>query len=224
MAQTPALYYADGMVIDYTPVAAVAAGDVVVLGTIPMVAPVAIAAGVKGTLICAGIVKVPQVADIITAGDAVYWDTNGTPVTGDALSGAASGTAGVGELSRGAQVPVLGLIARLADGSELLEFKAGYGPGTVCAHADIQGLPVGILTNNGPLDPAGSVKATHFIQACCQSGIPLLYLQNTTGYIVGTESERGGMIKHGSKMIQAVACASVPQVTVQCGASFGAGA
>jgi len=115
------------------------------------------------------------------------------------------------------------VIARLVDGSELLEFKAGYGPGTVCAHADVHGMPVGILTNNGPLDPAGSVKATHFIQACCQSGIPLLYLQNTTGYIVGTESERGGMIKHGSKMIQAVACASVPQVTVQCGASFGAG-
>jgi geranyl-CoA carboxylase beta subunit len=115
------------------------------------------------------------------------------------------------------------VIARLVDGSELLEFKAGYGPGTVCVHADIHGLPLGILTNNGPLDPAGSVKATHFIQACCQSGIPLLYLQNTTGYIVGTESERSGMIKHGSKMIQAVACASVPQVTVQCGASFGAG-
>jgi len=115
------------------------------------------------------------------------------------------------------------VIARLSDGSELLEFKADYGPGTVCAHADIFGLPVGILTNNAPLDPAGSTKATHFIQACCQSGIPLLYLQNTTGYIVGTESERAGMIKHGSKMIQAVACASVPQVTVHCGSSFGAG-
>jgi geranyl-CoA carboxylase beta subunit len=84
-------------------------------------------------------------------------------------------------------------------------------------------MPVGILTNNGPLDPAGSVKATHFIQACCQSDIPLLYLQNTTGYIVGKASERGGMIKHGSKMIQAVANATVPQVTVMCGSSFGAG-
>jgi geranyl-CoA carboxylase beta subunit len=115
------------------------------------------------------------------------------------------------------------VIARLVDGSELLEFKAGYGPATVCAHADVHGMPLGILTNNGPLDPAGATKATHFIQACCQSAIPLLYLQNTTGYIVGTESERGGMIKHGSKMIQAVACASVPQVTVHCGSSFGAG-
>jgi geranyl-CoA carboxylase beta subunit len=115
------------------------------------------------------------------------------------------------------------VIARLVDGSDLLEFKAAYGPATVCAHADVHGLPVGLLTNNGPLDPAGATKATHFIQACCQSGIPLLYLQNTTGYIVGTESERAGMIKHGSKMIQAVACASVPQVTIHCGSSFGAG-
>ena len=115
------------------------------------------------------------------------------------------------------------VIARVVDDSDFLEFKALFGPGTVCAHASIHGQPLGILTNNGPLDPAGSTKATHFIQACCQSGLPLVYLQNTTGYIVGTESERGGMIKHGSKMIQAVANASVPQVTIQCGASYGAG-
>jgi len=115
------------------------------------------------------------------------------------------------------------VIARLVDDSDFLEFKALFGPGTVCAHASIHGQPLGILTNNGPLDPAGSTKATHFIQACCQGGLPLVYLQNTTGYIVGTESERGGMIKHGSKMIQAVANASVPQVTIQCGASYGAG-
>jgi len=93
----------------------------------------------------------------------------------------------------------------------------------VCVHADVCRMPVGVLTNNGPLDPAGATKATHFIQACCQSGLPLVYLQNTTGYLVGTESERAGMIKHGSKMIQAVANATVPQVTVHCGASFGAG-
>ena len=115
------------------------------------------------------------------------------------------------------------VIARLVDDSDFLEFKSMFGPGTVCVHASIHGQPLGILTNNGPLDPAGSTKATHFIQACCQSGLPLVYLQNTTGYIVGTESERGGMIKHGSKMIQAVANASVPQVTIQCGASYGAG-
>jgi geranyl-CoA carboxylase beta subunit len=115
------------------------------------------------------------------------------------------------------------VIARLVDDSDFLEFKSMFGPGTVCVHASIHGQPLGILTNNGPLDPSGSTKATHFIQACCQSGLPLIYLQNTTGYIVGTESERGGMIKHGSKMIQAVANASVPQVTIQCGASYGAG-
>jgi geranyl-CoA carboxylase beta subunit len=115
------------------------------------------------------------------------------------------------------------VIARLVDDSDFLEFKSMFGPGTVCVHASIHGQPLGILTNNGPLDPAGSAKATHFIQACCQSGLPLVYLQNTTGYIVGTESERAGMIKHGSKMIQAVANASVPQVTIQCGASYGAG-
>ncbi len=115
------------------------------------------------------------------------------------------------------------VIARLTDASEFLEFKAAYGAGTVCVHADICGMAVGILSNNGPLDPAGAAKATHFIQTCCQSGLPLVYLQNTTGYLVGTEAERAGMIKHGSKMIQAVANATVPQVTVQCGASFGAG-
>ncbi len=86
-----------------------------------------------------------------------------------------------------------------------------------------QGFRVGIVTNNGPLDPAGANKATHFIQSCCQAGLPILYLQNTTGYIVGKASEEAGMIKHGSKMIQAVSNANVPQITLMCGASFGAG-
>jgi geranyl-CoA carboxylase beta subunit len=115
------------------------------------------------------------------------------------------------------------VIARLCDDSDFMEFQPTYGPATVCAYTSIGGFDVGILTNNGPLDPAGSSKATHFIQQCCQSGLPLIYLQNTTGYIVGKESERAGMIKHGSKMIQAVANATVPQVTIQCGASYGAG-
>jgi geranyl-CoA carboxylase beta subunit len=115
------------------------------------------------------------------------------------------------------------IIARLCDDSDFMEFQSTYGPATVCVHTSIGGFPVGILSNNGPLDPAGSSKATHFIQQCCQSGLPLVYLQNTTGYIVGKESERAGMIKHGSKMIQAVANATVPQVTIQCGASYGAG-
>jgi geranyl-CoA carboxylase beta subunit len=115
------------------------------------------------------------------------------------------------------------VIARIVDDSDFLEFKALYGPATVTGHASIQGHPIGVITNNGPLDPDGANKATHFIQACCQSGTPLVYLQNTTGYMVGQAYERGGMIKHGSKMIQAVSNATVPQLTVMCGASFGAG-
>jgi geranyl-CoA carboxylase beta subunit len=115
------------------------------------------------------------------------------------------------------------VIARLVDDSRFLEFKALYGPQTVCGHARLCGMPLAIVSNNGPLDPAGANKATHFIQHCCQTGIPLLYLQNTTGYIVGTQSEREGMIKIGSKMIQAVSNASVPQITIMCGASYGAG-
>jgi geranyl-CoA carboxylase beta subunit len=115
------------------------------------------------------------------------------------------------------------VIARIVDDSDFLDFGAEYGPATVCGHARLAGMPVGILTNNGPLDPDGATKATHFIQACCQDGTPLLYLQNTTGYIVGTASERAGMIKHGSKMIQAVSNATVPSITLHCGASFGAG-
>src|SRR5512139_304198 len=114
-------------------------------------------------------------------------------------------------------------IARFADDSDFLDFKSDYGPATVCGHAAVQGLRMGIVTNNGPLDPAGANKATHFIQACCQAGLPILYLQNTTGYIVGKASEEAGMIKHGSKMIQAVSNANVPQITLMCGASFGAG-
>ena len=114
-------------------------------------------------------------------------------------------------------------IARFADDSDFLDFKHDYGLATVCGHASIQGMPVGIVTNNGPLDPAGANKATHFIQACCQAGLPILFLQNTTGYIVGKASEEAGMIKHGSKMIQAVSNANVPQITLMCGASFGAG-
>jgi geranyl-CoA carboxylase beta subunit len=115
------------------------------------------------------------------------------------------------------------IIARIVDDSDLLEFKALYGPATVCGQASIDGRNIGIITNNGPIDVAGANKATHFIQLMCQLGHPLIYLQNTTGYMVGKESEQGGMIKHGSKMIQAVTNATVPQITIQCGASFGAG-
>ncbi len=115
------------------------------------------------------------------------------------------------------------VIARIIDDSDFTEFAPNYGPATVCGHARIEGQAIGIISNNGPLDPAGANKATHFIQACCQTRTPLLYLNNTTGYIVGRAYEEAGMIKHGSKMIQAVTSATVPQITIYCGASFGAG-
>ena len=115
------------------------------------------------------------------------------------------------------------VIARIADGSAFLEFGEHYGPATVCGHIRLEGWPLGIITNNGPIDPAGATKATHFIQACCQSRTPILYLNNTTGFMVGKAYEEAGMIKHGSKMIQAVTNATVPQITLYCGASFGAG-
>ena len=115
------------------------------------------------------------------------------------------------------------VIARVADDSAWMDFKPDYGPATVCGHARIHGHVTGFVTNNGPLDPAGSTKAAQFIQLCCQSGVPIVYLQNTTGFIVGRDSEAAGMIKHGSKLIQALANATVPQVTIYCGASYGAG-
>jgi geranyl-CoA carboxylase beta subunit len=115
------------------------------------------------------------------------------------------------------------VIARIADDSDFLEFGENYGAATVCGTMRVEGWPVGVVTNNGPIDPAGANKATHFIQACCQAATPIVYLNNTTGYMVGREYEEAGMIKHGSKMIQAVANATVPQVTIFCGASFGAG-
>ncbi|MFM8767306.1 MAG: acyl-CoA carboxylase subunit beta, partial [Rubrivivax sp.] len=115
------------------------------------------------------------------------------------------------------------VIARIADDSDFLAFGENYGSATLCGHFQLEGWPVGVITNNGPIDSAGAAKATHFIQACCQSRTPLLYLQNTTGFMVGRAHEEAGIIKHGSKMIQAVTNATVPQITLHCGASFGAG-
>ena len=115
------------------------------------------------------------------------------------------------------------VIARIVDGSEFLEFGARYGGATICGHAAIGGHGVGIITNNGPIEPDGAAKATHFIQACCQSRTPLIYLNNITGFMVGRAFEEAGSIKHGSKMIQAISNATVPQLTLFCGASFGAG-
>jgi geranyl-CoA carboxylase beta subunit len=115
------------------------------------------------------------------------------------------------------------VIARIVDDSDMLDFKPAYGPHTVTLHASIEGHPVGILANNGPIDPDGATKAAQFIQLCCQSNTPLVFLQNTTGYMVGKKAERAGIVKHGSKMIQAVSNATVPKLTLHIGASFGAG-
>jgi geranyl-CoA carboxylase beta subunit len=115
------------------------------------------------------------------------------------------------------------VIARLVDGSDFLEFKANCAADTVCGHARLHGHAVGVIGNNGPIQPTGSTKAAQFIQLCDQAGVPLVFLQNTTGYMVGKAAEHGGAIKHGSKMIQAVANARVAKFTVVLGGSFGAG-
>jgi len=115
------------------------------------------------------------------------------------------------------------VIARIVDGSEFLEFKALYGPTLVCGWAYIHGYPVGILGNYGVLFSNSALKATQFIEICDKRSIPLIFLQNITGYIIGREYERGGITKDGHKMVNAVATATVPKFTVIVGASFGAG-
>jgi 3-methylcrotonyl-CoA carboxylase beta subunit len=115
------------------------------------------------------------------------------------------------------------VIARLVDGSKLREFKSRYGATLVCGFAHIGGYPVGILGNNGVLFSESALKGTHFIELCCQRGIPLLFLQNITGFMVGKAYEAGGIAKDGAKMVNAVATACVPKLTVIIGGSFGAG-
>lgn len=126
-------------------------------------------------------------------------------------------------MTRRTPVDMREVIARIVDDSAWLDFKPEYGPATLCGHARMDGYALGLISNNGPLDPAGATKASQFIQLCNQSRIPLVYLQNTTGFIVGRDSEEAGMIKHGSKMIQALSNSTVPQITIYCGASYGAG-
>jgi propionyl-CoA carboxylase len=115
------------------------------------------------------------------------------------------------------------VIARLVDGSRLHEFKARYGTTLVCGFAHIGGAPVGILANNGILFSESALKGAHFIELCCARGIPLLFLQNITGFMVGREYENGGIAKDGAKLVTAVSCANVPKFTVIIGGSFGAG-
>ncbi|ADP79692.1 carboxyl transferase domain-containing protein [Pseudofrankia inefficax] len=115
------------------------------------------------------------------------------------------------------------VIARLVDGSRFAEFKAEYGSTLVCGTAHIHGHPVGIIANNGVLFSESALKGAHFIELCDARSIPLLFLQNITGFMVGREYEAGGIAKHGAKMVMAVACARVPKFTVVIGGSFGAG-
>jgi acetyl-CoA carboxylase carboxyltransferase component len=115
------------------------------------------------------------------------------------------------------------LIARLVDDSRLHEFKARYGTTLVCGFAHIYGQPVGILANNGILFSESALKGAHFIELCCARGIPLLFLQNITGFMVGKQYESGGIAKDGAKLVTAVSCANVPKFTLIVGGSFGAG-
>jgi len=115
------------------------------------------------------------------------------------------------------------VLARLVDGSRFREFKARYGETLVCGFARIHGYPLGILGNNGVLFSESALKGTHFIELCEQRGIPLLFLQNITGFMVGREYEAGGIAKDGAKLVHAVAAATVPKLTVIIGGSFGAG-
>jgi 3-methylcrotonyl-CoA carboxylase beta subunit len=115
------------------------------------------------------------------------------------------------------------IIARLVDGSEFDEFKALYGSTLICGFAHLHGYPVGIIANNGILFSESALKGAHFVQLCCQRGIPLIFLQNITGFMVGKKYENSGIAKHGAKMVMSVACAQVPKFTVIIGGSYGAG-
>ncbi len=115
------------------------------------------------------------------------------------------------------------IIARIVDASEFQEFKAKYGTTLITGFAHIQGNPIGIIANNGILFSESALKGAHFVELCCQRNIPLVFLQNITGFMVGKEYEQNGIAKNGAKMVTAVACASVPKYTVVIGGSFGAG-
>jgi geranyl-CoA carboxylase beta subunit len=155
--------------------------------------------------------------------DKLNWDTVSTPSPAPSPLFDAQELMGLVPADDREPYDVCEVIARLVDASDFLEFKAVYSADTVCGHARIDGHLVGLIGNNGPIQPTGSTKAAQFIQLCDQSGTPLIFLQNTTGYMVGSVAERAGAIKHGSKMIQAVANARAPKFTIVLGGSFGAG-
>jgi len=115
------------------------------------------------------------------------------------------------------------IIARVVDGSEFHEFKQRYGATLVCGFAHIEGMPVGIIANNGILFSESAQKGAHFIELCCQRKVPLIFLQNITGFMVGRKYESEGIARHGAKLVTAVATANVPKFTVIIGGSYGAG-
>lgn len=115
------------------------------------------------------------------------------------------------------------VIARIVDGSRFDEFKAQYGTTLVTGFAKLYGHTVGIIGNNGVLFSESAMKGSHFIQLCSKRKIPLIFLQNITGFMVGRDAESGGIAKHGAKMVTAVSCANVPKFTVILGGSYGAG-
>ena len=121
------------------------------------------------------------------------------------------------------QYDIRDVIARLVDGSEFDEFKARYGTTLVTGFAHLHGIPVGIVANNGILFSQSALKGAHFVQLCCQRKIPLLFLQNISGFMVGRDAETGGIAKDGAKLVTAVSCAQVPKITLIAGGSYGAG-
>ncbi len=156
----------------------------------------------------------------------LHWNTRVTPAARRSFAEPrldADEIAGIVPVDYRKPYDVHEVIARVVDDSDLLNFKPDYGVSSVCVQADIYGLGCGIVSNNGPIDPNGAGKITQFLQLCDQSQLPVIFLQNTTGYLVGKKYEQGGMIKHGSKMIQAVTNLSVPRLTLNIGASYGAG-
>jgi 3-methylcrotonyl-CoA carboxylase beta subunit len=130
---------------------------------------------------------------------------------------------GVVPIDRRHSYDIREVIARIVDASEFDEFKQLYGTTVVCGFAHLHGYPVGIVANNGILFSESALKAAHFIELCCQRGIPLIFLQNISGFMVGEKYEAGGIAKDGAKLVTAVACANVPKFTVIVGGSFGAG-
>ena len=152
----------------------------------------------------------------------------GTPLTGAAVSydePAYDPAELLGVVPADARTPydIREVIMRLVDGSRFDEFKSRFGETLVCGFAHVKGTPVGIIANNGVLFSEAAQKGAHFVELCSQRNIPLVFLQNITGFMVGQKYESEGIAKHGAKMVMAVACANVPKITVLIGGSFGAG-